>query len=163
VSSPQLPNAYGAAISLALAQRVADAALARAAQGGWTVAVAVVDPAGDLVHFARMDGTQKGSVEVAIGKARCAARFKRPTKAWEDRLPSSPAILALPGVLPLQGGVPLLSRDVIVGAVGVSGALPPEDSECAAAAAAALRRRVAAPRRRGRAGARTSPTTGERP
>jgi uncharacterized protein GlcG (DUF336 family) len=139
VSSPQLPNAYGPPIPLPVAQRVAEAALAKAGQNGWTIAVAVVDPAGDLVHFARLDGTQKGSIDIAIGKARCAARFKRPTKAWEDRLPSSPAILALPGVLPLQGGVPLLANDLIVGAVGVSGALPSEDSECAEAAAAVTR------------------------
>jgi glc operon protein GlcG len=138
VSSPQLPNRYGPPVSLAAARRVCDAALAKAAQDGWTVAVAVVDPAGDLVCFACMDHTQRGSIEVALEKARCAARFKRPTKAWEDRLGTSPAILGLPGVLPLQGGVPLLSADLIVGAIGVSGALPAEDSECAAAGSAVV-------------------------
>jgi uncharacterized protein GlcG (DUF336 family) len=136
-SSPQLPNPYGPPIPLEKARVVADAALAVAAQRGWRIAVAVVDPSGDLVHFARMDHTQRGSIEIAVEKARCAARFKRPTKAWEDRLAASPSILALPGVLPLQGGVPLLAGDEIVGAVGVSGALPSEDTACAEVGAAA--------------------------
>jgi uncharacterized protein GlcG (DUF336 family) len=138
VTSPQLPNPYGPAIGLALARAVADAALAAAAHRDWRIAVAIVDPAGDLVHFARMDHTQRGSIEVAIGKARCAARFKRSTKAWEDRLAASPAILGIPGVLPLQGGLPLLAGGEIVGAIGVSGALPPEDTTCAEAGAAAM-------------------------
>jgi uncharacterized protein GlcG (DUF336 family) len=136
--SPQLPNPYGPPIDLATARGVAEAALAIAGQRGWRIAVAVVDPSGDLVHFARMDHTQRGSIDVAVEKARCAARFKRPTQAWEERVAASPAILALPGVLPLQGGVPLLARGEIVGAVGVSGALPAEDTACAEAGAAAL-------------------------
>ena len=138
MSSPQLPNPYGPAIRLEAARRVADAALAEAAGHGWRVAVAIVDGAGDLVYFARSDETQRGSTEVAIEKARCAARFKRPTKAWEDRVGGSPAILSLPGVLALQGGLPLLLDDAIVGAVGVSGALPAEDTTCAEAGRAAL-------------------------
>ena len=137
-TSPQLPHPYGPAITLPAARRVADAALARALERGWNVAVAVVDPAGDLVCFVRSDEVQRGSIEVAIAKARCAARFKRPTQAWEERLGGSPAILALPGVLPLQGGLPLVANDRVVGAVGVSGALPTEDTECAEVASAAL-------------------------
>jgi uncharacterized protein GlcG (DUF336 family) len=137
VASPQLPNAYGPPIPLAAAQRVAAAAIAKAAANGWTIAVAVVDPAGELVCFAKMDGTQLGSIDVAIGKARTSARFKRPTLAFEERLPASPAILGLPGVLPLRGGLPLLADDLVVGAVGVSGALPAEDATCAEAAATA--------------------------
>jgi uncharacterized protein GlcG (DUF336 family) len=137
-TSPQLPNPYGAPIPLARARAVGEAALALAGERGWRIAVAVVDPSGDLVHFARLDHTQRGSVEVAIGKARCAARFKRPTKAWEERVAGSPAILGIPGVLPLQGGVLLLAGGEIVGAIGVSGALPAEDTLCAELGAAAL-------------------------
>jgi len=139
VSSPsQLRNGYGPPIALLAARRVADAALARALERGWNVAVAVVDPAGDLVCFVRTEQVQRGSIEVAIEKARCAARFKRPTKAWEDRAAASPGVIGVPGVLALEGGVPLLSGDLIVGAVGVSGALSAEDGECALAGLAAM-------------------------
>ena len=137
-SSPQLPNPYGPPITLAQARKVADAALARADERGWSVAVAVVDPAGDLVCFVRSDAVQHGSIAVAIEKARCAARFKRPTKAWEERVLAAPGVLRLPGVLPLEGGVPLVAAGLVVGAVGVSGAASPEDGECAGAGQAAL-------------------------
>lgn len=137
----QLPNPYGPAVDLEAARHVARAAVAHAAANGWTVAVAVVDTAGDLVCFERMDETQVGSIQVALDKARCAVRFKRPTKEWEDALAGGRnAVLGIPGVLPVEGGIPLLDADGgIVGAVGVSGALPPQDSRCAEAAVDAHR------------------------
>jgi glc operon protein GlcG len=137
-ASPQLPNPYGPPISLAAARRVAEAALAFATERGWNVAVAIADPAGDLVCFLRSDQVQRASIDVALEKARCAARYKRPTKSWEDRATDTPGILGLPGVLPVQGGLPLLVGDAIAGAVGVSGALPAEDTACAEAGRAAL-------------------------
>jgi uncharacterized protein GlcG (DUF336 family) len=132
----QLPNPYGAGIALDAARPVAAAAIAEAARSGWTIAVAVVDGGGDLVLLERMDRTQVGSVEVAVEKARCAARFKRSTKEWEDALAGGrTAVLGIPGVLPLEGGLPLLDRaGAIVGAVGVSGALSAQDGQCAEAA-----------------------------
>lgn len=133
----QLPNPYGPGIDLERARRAAAAAIAEAAAHGWTVVVAVVDAGGDLVLLERMDRTQTGSIDVAIGKARCAARFKRPTKEWEEALAGGrSAILGIPGVLPIEGGLPLLADGAIVGAVGVSGALAPQDSRCAEAARA---------------------------
>lgn len=137
-SSPQLPNPYGSPISGVAARRVAEAALAHAAANGWNMAVAVVDPAGDLVCFLRSDEVQRASVDVAIAKARCAARYKRPTKAWEDRAAATPAVLGLPDVLPIEGGLPLVLSGAIVGAVGASGALPAEDGACAEAGRVAL-------------------------
>jgi uncharacterized protein GlcG (DUF336 family) len=137
-TSPQLPNPYGPPISGAAARRVAEAALAHAAAHGWSMAAAVVDPAGDLVCFLRADAVQRASVEIAVAKARCAARYKRPTKSFEDRATTSPAVLGLPGVLPIEGGLPLVADGAIVGAIGVSGALPPEDGACAEAGRAAL-------------------------
>lgn len=136
---PQLPNPYGPSLDLAAARRVGAAAIAEAAAGGFTVVVAVADAGGDLVLLERMDGTQLGSVEVAIEKARCAVRFKRPTKEWEEALAAGrTAVLGIPGVLPVEGGIPLLDRDGrIVGAVGVSGALPRQDGQSAEAAARA--------------------------
>ena len=138
-TSPQLPNPYGPPISLAAARPVAEAALAFAVEHGWNVAVAVVDAAGDLVCFLRTDHVQRGSIEVALEKARCATRYKRPTKAWEDRAAGSPGILNLPGVLPVEGGLPLLLAGAVVGGVGVSGALGTEDAACAEAGADTLR------------------------
>jgi uncharacterized protein GlcG (DUF336 family) len=137
-TSPQLPNPYGPPIPSAAARRVAEAALAHAATHGWSMAVAVVDPAGDLVCFLRADAVQRASIEIAVAKARCAARYKRPTKTFEDRAATSPAVLGLPGVLPIEGGLPLVADGAIVGAVGVSGALAAEDGACAEAGRAAL-------------------------
>lgn len=135
----QLPNPYGPSLGLEAARRVGAAAVADATASGWTIAVAVVDASGDLVLFERMDGTQVGSIEVAVEKARCAVRFKRPTKEWEDALAGGRnAVLGIPGVLPVEGGLPLLDgQGRIVGAVGVSGALPRQDSQSAEAGARA--------------------------
>lgn len=133
---PQLPNPYGPSLGLAAARRLVAAAVADAAANGWTVAVAVADASGDPICFERMDGTQLGSIQVALDKARCAVRYKRPTKEWEDALAAGrTAVLGLPGVLPVQGGLLLLDASgAIVGAVGVSGALPPQDAHAAEAA-----------------------------
>ena len=73
----QMPNPYGPPINLENAKRFAVPALTEAAKNGWTMAIAVVDPGGNLVYFEKMDSTQLGSVEVAIEKARSAALFKR--------------------------------------------------------------------------------------
>lgn len=135
----QLPNGYGAGISVETARKVAAAAIAEGKKNGWTVAAAIVDTAGDLVFFERMDGTQAGSTVVSQEKARTAARFKRPTKAFEDALAGGrQAILGLPGVTPLEGGIPLVIEGKIVGAIGVSGATSQQDGTCAQAGADTL-------------------------
>ena len=82
----QMPNPYGPAISLEEAKKAAAPALAEAAKNKWTVAVAIVDPGGNLVYYEKMDNTQIGSANVAIDKARTATLFKRPTKAFQDAL-----------------------------------------------------------------------------
>jgi uncharacterized protein GlcG (DUF336 family) len=138
----QMPNAYGPPIGVEAARKVAAAAIAEGKKNGWRVAAAVVDPAGDLVYFERMDNTQVGSVRVAQEKARSSAQFKRPTKAFEDAIVGGrTAVLALPGALPLEGGLPLLADDKIIGAVGVSGATSQQDGVCAKAGADALAKR----------------------
>jgi glc operon protein GlcG len=135
----QLANPYGSAIPVEAARKVADAALAEAKKNGWTVAAAIVDTAGDLVFYEKMDNTQIGSAIVSQEKARTAVRFKRPSKAFEDALAGGrQAILSLPGVTPLEGGIPLVIDGKIVGAVGVSGATSPQDGVCAAAGAETL-------------------------
>jgi len=135
----QIPNPYGAPIGVDAAKKAAQAALAEGKKNGWTVAAAVVDAGGALVYFERIDGTQSGSSEVAQAKARSAALFKRPTKAFEDALVGGrQAILSLPGAIPLDGGIPIVVGDKIVGAIGVSGATSPQDGQCSQAGANAL-------------------------
>ena len=133
---------YGMSITADNAKNVAAPALAEARKNGWNMAVAIVDVAGDLVYFEKMDDTQVGSVDVAISKARSAARFKRPTKAFQDALAAGGEglrILALQGAVPVDGGVPLTMGGRIVGAIGVSGGTSAQDGQVAAAGVAALK------------------------
>jgi uncharacterized protein GlcG (DUF336 family) len=128
-----MSNPYGQ-ISLEVARKVADAAIAEGKKNGWNVAAAVVDSAGDLVFFERMDNTQSASMIIAQEKARTAARFKRPSKSLEDALAGGrQAILGIPGATPVEGGIPLVIDGKIVGAVGVSGAKSSEDAQCSQA------------------------------
>jgi glc operon protein GlcG len=138
----QLPNPYGASIALENARKAATAALAEARKNGWAMAAAVVDPAGDLVYFEKLDGTQAASSDIAVEKARASARFKRPTKALQDALAAGGEglrILGLPGAVPVDGGVPIVIDGKIVGAIGLSGGTSAQDGQCAAAGAAALK------------------------
>ena len=139
--SPDAPQPYGPAIALAVAKKVAAPALSEALRNNWAMAVAVVDAAGDLVYFEKMDATQAGSVTVAIDKARSAARFKRPTKAFQDALAAGGEglrVLGLNGAVPVEGGIPIVIDGGIVGAIGVSGGTSPQDGQCARAGADAV-------------------------
>jgi uncharacterized protein GlcG (DUF336 family) len=134
--------AYGTSINVETAKKVAAPALAEARKNQWAMAVAIVDTAGDLVYFEKMDDTQVGSVDVAIAKARSAARFKRPTKGFQDALAAGGEglrILALNGAIPVDGGVPLVVGGKIVGAIGMSGGTSAQDGQAAAAGAAVLK------------------------
>ena len=136
------PAMYGPSITADQAKAVAAPALAEARKNQWTMAVAIVDTAGDLVYFEKMDQTQLGSVEVSIGKARSAARFKRPTKAFQDAVAAGGEglrILALQGAVPVEGGLPLMVGGRIVGAIGASGGTSQQDGVVAAAGVAALK------------------------
>jgi len=136
-----MTQTYGSAIPLGTAKRAAAAAIAEAQRNGWTMAVSVVDMAGDLVYFEKMDETQTGSVTVSQAKARSAARFKRPTKAFQDALTATPdglRILGLEGAVPVEGGVPIVVDGKIVGAIGVSGGTSAQDGQCANAGVDAL-------------------------
>lgn len=136
-----LPNAYGTPIGVEDAKKLAAVALAEACKNNWKMAVAVVDPNGDLIYYEKMDNTQIGSSQIAIAKARSSSRFKRPTKAFEDAVAGGGAgsrILGLEGAVPLEGGVPLLVDGKIVGAIGISGDSSDHDGICANAAASSL-------------------------
>jgi glc operon protein GlcG len=134
----QMPNPYGMPISLENARKTAAPALAEAAKNNWTMAVAIVDPGGNLVYYEKMDNTQLGSATVAIDKARSAALFKRPTKALQDALAAGGdglRILRIQGAVPVEGGIPLVTDGKIVGAIGVSGGTSAQDGQCAKAGA----------------------------
>ncbi|HXW92827.1 MAG TPA: heme-binding protein [Terriglobales bacterium] len=133
---------YGPPITLEAAKKVAAAAQAEAARNHWLMTVAVVDPAGNLVYYERTDNSQVASSKVAIEKARAAAIYKRPTKAFQDTIAKGGVnlrILALDGAVPVEGGVPLISEGRIIGAIGVSGDLSENDAQCAGLAAQELK------------------------
>lgn len=133
-------------ISLDVARLVAAAAERTAEASDWPVVIAIVDDGGDLVYLQRHDGVQLGSIDVAIAKARSALRFKRPTLAFEDMVGSGrQGYLAMPGVVPVEGGVPLEVGGTVVGAIGVSGVRSQQDGEIARAGVAALADALAAP------------------
>jgi uncharacterized protein GlcG (DUF336 family) len=137
-SRAQMPNPYGASINAENAKKVSASALAEARKNGWTQAAAIVDIAGDLVYFEKMDGTQLASVNIAQDKARSSVRFKRPTKAMQDVLAAGGAgvrFLALQGAIPVEGGLPLIMDGKIVGAIGASGGTSDQDGLAAKAGA----------------------------
>jgi glc operon protein GlcG len=129
---------YGKPIALESAKLIAAAAHAEAAKNHWFMSIAVVDPAGMLVYFENMDGVQHGSGDVAIDKAKSAALYRRPTKVFQDAVAGGGAglrFLALRGAVPLDGGIPIVVKGEIIGAVGISGGAGEQDGQCAQAAA----------------------------
>jgi glc operon protein GlcG len=141
-AAAQMPNPYGVPISLETAKKVAAPAIAEAAKNNWNMAVAIVDPSGNLVYYEKMDNTQLGSANFAIDKARSAALFKRPTKAFQDALAAGGdglRILRIQGAVPVEGGIPLVVEGKIVGAIGVSGMTSAQDAQCAKAGADTLK------------------------
>ncbi|MFG1287828.1 GlcG/HbpS family heme-binding protein [Xanthobacter versatilis] len=119
-------------LSLSAAQKLLAKGLGIAAERNLKLAIAVVDRAGHQLAFARMDGAAIVTVEVAIGKARTAAFLKAPSKLFEDMINSGkPSMATVPGLLPLEGGMPVLLDGEVIGAVGVSGGTDENDQEIA--------------------------------
>jgi uncharacterized protein GlcG (DUF336 family) len=136
-AAAQLPQRY--VLTSEAATRIAASAEAEAARNGWSVVIAVVDAGGHLVHLRRMDGAQLGSLAVAEEKARAAVLFRRPTKVFADRIAAGEsALLGLPGMIPIEGGLPLAVAGQVVGGVGVSGATSAQDGQVADVGARAL-------------------------
>jgi uncharacterized protein GlcG (DUF336 family) len=126
-------------ITLEAAKKMMAAAEAEARKNDWTVAVAIVDAGANLILFQKMDDTQPGAVTVSVGKARTAANFKRPTMALEEMINGGrTAFLAVEGITPVQGGLPVIIDGKLLGAVGVSGVRSPQDEQVAKAAIDAL-------------------------
>lgn len=137
----QMPNLYGPPISVDNAKKAAAAAVAEAAKNNWAMVIVITDTAGDPVYLEKMDGAQTGSVNLAIDKARSAVRFKRSTKVWNDAVAGGGPnlrLMALQGIVPSLGGIPLLLEGKIVGGIGLSGGTGAQDGQCADAGAAAF-------------------------
>ncbi|HEY1726110.1 MAG TPA: heme-binding protein [Steroidobacteraceae bacterium] len=131
---------YGAPISLPRAQALIAAAIAEASKRGWPLNVAVVDSGANLVAFARMDGAQLASIAIAEHKARSAAKYRRPTKAFEDAVQKGgyTYVLSLDDLVASRGGIPLIEDGKLIGAIGCSGGTGSQDEVACTAGAAAL-------------------------
>src|SRR4026207_1381059 len=126
-------------MTLEAAKKIAAGAEAEARKNNWNVVIAVVDDGGHLIYLQRIDGTQTGSIDVAIGKARTSAAFKRPTKVFDELAKTRPSITSIsPNAVLLEGGVPVVVGGQMVGAVGVSGVTSQQDAQIAEAGIAAL-------------------------
>ncbi len=140
--APAPPPPYGLGISMDAAKKALAAAEAEAKKNNWPVAIAIVDSSGKLAAFSKMDNTQHGSVDIAIGKAVTANNFRRPTKAFQDSIAQGGVnlrIVGQPGITPLEGGVPIVVDGKIIGGIGVSGVTSAQDAEVAIAGAAAAK------------------------
>jgi uncharacterized protein GlcG (DUF336 family) len=141
--APAPPPAYGLGISLDAAKKAMAAAEAEAKKNNWPVAIAIVDSSAKLVAFSKIDNTQHGSVDIAIGKAVTAVNLRRPTKALQDAVGQGGAnlrLLAVPGVMPLEGGVLIMGADgKVIGGIGVSGVTSQQDAQVAQAGADAAK------------------------
>ncbi len=127
---------FGTPISMDRAQALIKAAVDEATKRGWAMNVAVVDPNGDLIAFGRMDGAQLASISISQHKARVAARYRRPSRAFEDAVQHGVAyITTLDDVIASRGGIPLVEGGKIIGAIGCSGGTGSQDEATCTAAA----------------------------
>jgi len=137
-SAQQRPD-YGTPVTIDQAKKIAAGIVAECMSNKWNVAVAVVDTAGNLVYFERIENTQTASMEIAIMKARAAATYRRPTRAFVDAIAKGgPAVMTLPGVVASPGGNPIMVGGKVIGAVGVSGVTGDQDEQCAKAGLSAM-------------------------
>lgn len=126
-------------LSLADVKKLADAAEAEAVRNNWNVAIAILDDGGHLLGFLRMDGATPANAAIALEKGRTAALSRRSSGSWEDRVKGGrTSMLKMPGILPVQGGLPIVVEGTCVGGVGVSGVQSHEDEQIAQAGIDAL-------------------------
>ena len=138
-AAPVAKLATKKALTLEVAKEIAAASGQFAKKNRWNVVIAIVDDGGHLFYLERMDGVQTGSIEVAIRKAKTAAAFKRPTKLFEEAVAEGRTVLvALPGGMPFEGGVPISVDGQVIGAVGISGVTAQQDGMIAQAGVDAL-------------------------
>jgi glc operon protein GlcG len=135
------PPAYGPPITLREAKIVMAAAEAEALKNGWPMIIAIVDSGTNLVLLTRMENGQIGSLQIAQDKAQTAVRFKRQTKVFQDLVATGGGqlrLLAMNGLTPLEGGLPIFHQGKIIGGIGVSGMSSTQDQQVGEAGIAAL-------------------------
>jgi len=119
--------------------KISAAAEAEARKNNWNVAIAILDDGGHLLHFTRMDGATPANAGIAVEKAKTAAISRRSTGVWEDFVKGGrTAMIKMPGILPVQGGMPIMADGTCIGGVGVSGVQSQQDEQIANAGIAAL-------------------------
>lgn len=116
-------------LTLAAAKEMAAAAEAEATANGWKLAIVILDDGGNLLYFQRMDGVQLASIQVAQAKARTALLYRRPTKEFADRMATGNTPLAMPEVMPLEGGLPIVVNGQVIGSIAASGATGAQDAQ----------------------------------
>jgi glc operon protein GlcG len=119
-------------------RRISAAAETEAKKNNWNVCVAILDDGGHLPHLARMDGASPANARIAVEKGRTAAESRRSTAAWQERIKARPELLQMPGITPIQGGLPIVVEGTCIGAVGISGVQSHEDEQIAKAGIDAL-------------------------
>jgi uncharacterized protein GlcG (DUF336 family) len=131
------PPDYGPPITNEQAKAVAAAAFAEAKKNNWRMAFAVVGPAGELIYFEKMDGTQMASAEMAQAKARTSVLYRRPSKAFADQYAAGNTAFATFPERPVasEGGVPIVVDGRIIGAIGASGGTGQQNGMAAVAGA----------------------------
>ena len=137
----QMPS-YGPSINLEQAKRAIAAGQAEARKNSWPMAIAILDTAGNLVAYEKMDDTQTASIQVAIDKGVSAAIYRRPTKVFEDIVAKGGAglrVMNLRNASMVEGGLPIVLNGKVIGAIGVSGAASDQDGVVAKAGADALK------------------------
>lgn len=127
-------------ISLKLAKQIAETAENMAIENKWNISVAIVNEAGQIIYFMKMDESTNASGDIAIAKARHAAYYRRDTKFHQDLLTKgNNVVLGLPNAMPIEGGIQLIYKGKTIGAIGVSGAASEDDGKMAKAGADILR------------------------
>jgi uncharacterized protein GlcG (DUF336 family) len=119
-------------------KKISAAAETEAKKNNWSVCIAILDDGGHLLHLARMDGSTPANARIAVEKGRTAAETRRSTANWQERVGKRIELLRMPGVTPVQGGLPIVMDGTCVGAVGISGVQSHEDEQIAAAGIKAL-------------------------
>ena len=119
-------------------RKISAAAEAEAKKNNWNVCISILDDGGDLLHLVRMDGATPANAHIAVQKGRTAARTRRSTANWQERVQKRPELLQMPGVTPVQGGLPIMVEGTCVGGIGVSGVQSHEDEQICQAGINAL-------------------------
>ena len=119
-------------------RKITAAAEAEAKKNNWNVCIAILDDGGHLLHLVRMDGATPANARIAVEKGRTAAESRRSSGAWQERIKARPEMLRMPGITPIQGGLPIVVEGTCVGGIGISGVQSHEDEQIAVAGIKAL-------------------------